>query len=83
MDGIEWSRARWGSPRQAILYVNERFAAMVVGNHLIADHPEIEHYLDARAPARKITTITYGGRRIDEPADGADGGPRPASPGST
>ena len=26
MDGIEWSRARWGPSRQAILYVNERIA---------------------------------------------------------
>jgi len=59
MDGIEWSRARWGRPRQAILYVNERIGALV-GNHLIADHPVIETYLRTRAPARKITTITYG-----------------------
>ncbi len=60
MDGIEWSRARWGFLRQAILYVNERIACFV-GNELIADHPEIETYLRSRAPARKITTITYGG----------------------
>ena len=43
MDGIEWQRARWGFAKQAILYVNERFAALF-GNHLIADHPEIEKY---------------------------------------
>lgn len=59
MDGIEWSRSRWGPARQAILYVNERIACFV-GNHLIADHPEIETYLRTRAPARKIRTITYG-----------------------
>ena len=59
MDGIEWSRARWGFFRQAILYVNERFAALF-GNHLIADHPEIETYLWTRAPRRKVSTITYG-----------------------
>jgi glycosyltransferase involved in cell wall biosynthesis len=59
MDGIEWSRARWGLIRQAILYVNERFSALF-GNHLIADHPEIEKYLLTRAPKRKISTITYG-----------------------
>jgi len=59
MDGIEWSRARWGPARQAILYVNERIGCLV-GNHLIADHPEIETYLRGHAPARKITTITYG-----------------------
>ncbi len=59
MDGIEWSRARWGFMKQAILYVNERIGC-VVGNHLIADHPEIETYLRTRAPARKISTLTYG-----------------------
>ncbi len=59
MDGIEWSRSRWGLFRQAILYTNERIAC-VVGNHLIADHPEIERFLLTRAPRRKLTTITYG-----------------------
>jgi len=59
MDGIEWSRARWGPVKQAILYVNERIGCFV-GNHLIADHPEIETYLRTRAPQRKISTLTYG-----------------------
>ncbi len=59
MDGIEWSRARWGKPRQAILYVNERIACWV-GDELIADHPVIAVHLRTRAPERKITTITYG-----------------------
>jgi glycosyltransferase involved in cell wall biosynthesis len=63
MDGIEWSRKRWGFLRQAILYVNERFAALF-GNQLIADHPELNTYLRTRAPARKITTITYGAHPI-------------------
>ena len=63
MDGIEWSRARWGPARQAILYVNERIACLV-GNELIADHPVIETYLRTRAPARKITTITYGAHAV-------------------
>lgn len=63
MDGIEWSRARWGPARQAILYVNERISCLV-GDHLIADHPEIEVYLRTRAPSRKISTITYGADAI-------------------
>lgn len=63
MDGIEWSRKRWGRFRQAILYVGERFAA-VFGNELIADHPELNTYLQSRAPKRKITTITYGAHPI-------------------
>jgi glycosyltransferase involved in cell wall biosynthesis len=69
MDGIEWSRARWGFARQAILYVNERIAC-VVGNELIADHPEIEVYLATRAPRRKLSMITYGANAVTEaPAD--------------
>jgi glycosyltransferase involved in cell wall biosynthesis len=68
MDGIEWSRSRWGFFRQAILYTNERIACFV-GNHLIADHPEIEKFLLTRAPRRKLTTITYGANPVvDAPA---------------
>ncbi|MFT4295313.1 MAG: DUF1972 domain-containing protein [Micropruina sp.] len=65
MDGIEWSRARWGFFRQAILYVNERFSAFA-GNHLIADHPQIEKYLWTRAPKRKVTMIAYGADEVLE-----------------
>jgi glycosyltransferase involved in cell wall biosynthesis len=68
MDGIEWSRSRWGLFRQAILYTNERIACLV-GDHLIADHPEIEKFLLTRAPASKLTTITYGADPMtDRPA---------------
>lgn len=63
MDGIEWSRSRWGKSRQAILYVNERIGCWV-GDELIADHPELNTYLRTRAPARKITTITYGAHPV-------------------
>ena len=69
MDGIEWSRKRWGLTRQAILYINERFAALF-GDVLIADHPEIYKYLLTRAPARKVTTITYGANPIETPPSG-------------
>lgn len=65
MDGIEWSRSRWGFFRQAILYTNERIACFV-GNHLIADHPEIEKFLLTRAPKRKLTTITYGADPVND-----------------
>ena len=63
MDGIEWSRARWGKAKQALLWSNER-AACYVGNHLIADHPQINTYLRTRARATKITTITYGSATV-------------------
>ncbi|MDO5735944.1 MAG: DUF1972 domain-containing protein [Propionibacteriaceae bacterium] len=69
MDGIEWSRARWGFAKQAILYINERFSA-AVGNQLIADHPEIERYLWTRAPKRKVTMIAYGADEVLEADDG-------------
>jgi len=59
MDGIEWSRARWGFMKQSILYVNERIAC-IVGTRLIADHPEIERYLARKARRAKLSTITYG-----------------------
>lgn len=71
MDGVEWSRSRWGFFRQAILYTNERIACFV-GDHLIADHPEIEKFLLTRAPSRKLTTITYGADPVgDAPATAA------------
>ena len=66
MDGMEWSRARWGLAKQAILYINERIACYV-GNHLIADHPEIEKHLRTRAPKSKITTLTYGADPVVSP----------------
>ncbi|MEQ1785931.1 MAG: DUF1972 domain-containing protein [Acidimicrobiales bacterium] len=69
MDGIEWSRARWGRVRQGILWANERIA-LVVGDRLIADHPEIARYLEQRAPARKISTITYGADAITDAPTG-------------
>jgi glycosyltransferase involved in cell wall biosynthesis len=65
MDGIEWSRKRWGLAKQLILYVNERFAALF-GNHLIADHPEIATHLRTRASSAKISTITYGADPITD-----------------
>lgn len=68
MDGIEWSRSRWGLAKQTILYINERFSA-AVGNHLIADHPEIEKYLWTRAPRRKVTMIAYGADEVLESAE--------------
>lgn len=65
MDGIEWSRARWGPVKQGILWTNERWACRV-GDHLIADHPEIARYFRGRAPADRISTITYGAPSVTE-----------------
>ena len=59
MDGIEWSRAKWGPVAKAWLWLND-WAGCLLGNHLVADHPEIKRHLQTRVPADKITTIAYG-----------------------
>jgi hypothetical protein len=41
-----------------------------LGNHLIADHPEIKAHLATRVAASKITMIPYGADRIDNPDSG-------------
>jgi len=51
------------------LYLNER-AGCWLGNHLIAEHPEIKAHLATRVAASKITMIPYGADRIDNPDSG-------------
>lgn len=59
MDGIEWSRAKWGKVAKTWFWLND-WAGCWLGNHLVADHPQIKVHLTSRAPASKITTIPYG-----------------------
>ena len=59
MDGIEWRRQKWSAPERAWLYLNERLGCLL-GNHLIADHPEIASHLATRVSRQKITMIPYG-----------------------
>jgi glycosyltransferase involved in cell wall biosynthesis len=68
MDGIEWSRAKWSVPAKAWLWLNER-AGCWLGNHLIADHPEIKKHLTTRVRADKITIITHGAERVEQAPD--------------
>lgn len=63
MDGIEWSRAKWSVPARAWLWLNER-AGCRLGDHLVADHPEIARHLGTRTAATRITTIAYGADRV-------------------
>lgn len=63
MDGIEWSRAKWGRLARTWLYLND-WAGCLGANHLVADHPEIARHLATRAAPRKITTIPYGTTRV-------------------
>lgn len=64
MDGIEWRRRKWGPIARAWFWLNERFGCWL-GNHLIADHPEITRHLSTRVSGHKITTIPYGAYRVD------------------
>lgn len=65
MDGIEWSRDKWGPVARAWLYLNER-AGCLGANHLVADHPEIARHLASRVSGQKISTIPYGGDLIED-----------------
>lgn len=69
MDGMEWTRRRWGLAKQAILLANERVAG-VVGNVLIADHPVIAAYLQRHFGRRRVQTITYGAHEVVEAPTG-------------
>lgn len=70
MDGIEWSRAKWGKAAKTWFWMND-WAGCWLGNHLVADHPEIANHLATRVSRSKITTIAYGADRLqglsDEP----------------
>ena len=63
MDGIEWARAKWGPLAKTWFWLNER-AGCWLGDHLVADHPQIKAHLQTRVTADKITTIPYGAEAI-------------------
>ena len=59
MDGIEWRRDKWGVAAKSWFWLNE-WAACRLGNHLVADHPEIARHLARNSSGSKISTIAYG-----------------------
>ena len=59
MDGIEWRRDKWGAVAKAWFWLNEQ-AGCRLGNHLVADHPEIARHLARNVSGSKISTIAYG-----------------------
>jgi glycosyltransferase involved in cell wall biosynthesis len=65
MDGIEWQRAKWGAVAKAWFWLNEHVGSRV-GNHLVADHPQIAQHLSRAVPLTKITTIPYGADRLHD-----------------
>lgn len=70
MDGIEWSRAKWGKVAKTWFWMND-WAGCWLGDHLVADHPEIRNLLQTRARAEKISTIAYGAPCVDAASDEA------------
>lgn len=70
MDGIEWRRAKWGAAAKAWFWLND-WAGCWLGDHLVADHPEIKRHLETRVKSTKVTVIPYGS---DEVVD-SDTGP--------
>lgn len=67
MDGIEWSRAKWGPLAKSWFWLNER-AGCWLGDHLVADHPQIELHLRTRVAQSKITMIAYGADAVTSAA---------------
>ncbi len=63
MDGIEWRRGKYNFLERSWLFINEKLG-LLLGNHLIADHPEIKRHLAQFIGSRKITTIPYEGKII-------------------
>lgn len=63
MDGIEWSRAKWGGVAKTWFWMND-WAGCWLGNHLVADHPQIKVHLESRVSGSKITTIPYGADEV-------------------
>jgi len=58
MDGIEWQRDKWTFLERTWLYANEKIGSWL-GNHLIADHPEIKTHLAQFVCSDKISVIPY------------------------
>ena len=64
MDGIEWHRQKWGTVAKTWFWLND-WAGCWLGNHLIADHPQIKKHLSTRVNKNKITTIPYGADSVE------------------
>jgi len=65
MDGIEWRRAKWGAAAKAWFWMND-WAGCWLGDHLVADHEEIQAHLRTRTRADRITVIPYGAAPVSQ-----------------
>lgn len=70
MDGVEWRRQKWGALARTWFWLND-WAGCWLGNHLVADHPEIKTHLATRVSQDKITMIPYGSDRVNSADTGA------------
>ncbi|MBC8523078.1 DUF1972 domain-containing protein [PVC group bacterium] len=64
MDGFEWKRTKWNFLAKIWFYLND-WAGCLIGNHLIADHPEIAKHLVTRRSINSITMIPYGADLVE------------------
>lgn len=64
MDGVEWRRQKWGVLAKTWFWLND-WAGCWLGDHLVADHPQIKKHLATRVASNKITMIPYGSDRVD------------------
>lgn len=70
MDGIEWHRQKWGAVAKLWFWMND-WAGCWLGNHLVADHPEIKKHLATRVSSDKVTMIPYGADAVEKADIGA------------
>lgn len=68
MDGIEWARAKWGIVAKTWFWLND-WAGSLLGDHLVADHPQIKRHLETRVRSEKVTVIPYGAPLISAAAE--------------
>ena len=80
MDGVEWRRQKWGLVAKAWFWLND-WVGCWLGNHLVADHPEIKRHLETRVRGEKITMIPYGADSVTN-ADASLVEPYGLTPGS-
>ena len=80
MDGVEWRRQKWGLVAKTWFWLND-WAGCWLGNHLVADHPEIKRHLETRVSGKKITMIPYGADCVTD-ADASLLEPYGLTPGS-
>lgn len=63
MDGVEWRRGKWGAVAKSWFWLND-WAGCWLGDHLVADHPEIARHLGTRGVAAKTSVIAYGAPEV-------------------